>query len=199
MKYCILSGSARHNSNTLRVSKGLARVLQEMGASDIELISFENYDIPNFNQPDPQPDSLTPFQSQLVQAMRGAHSIIFVTPEYNWFPTAEIIQFIHRFGDTPFADIWNEKVFSFVGISSGRGGRIPTVQLGYVVGKLINVFGFQSMVNSKSFEVQFVTKVLGPEGESLDNPEFDKGLNKFTSHLIQVSKRWHGLASGTSI
>ncbi len=190
MKYTILSGSSRKNSATLRVAKGLERILLEKGINDITLIDFEAYDIPFFNGGDILREALTPFQQKVVQGMSEADSIIFLTPEYNWFPSAEMINLIHRLGDNGFEDLWSEKVFSFIGISSGRGGRIPTVQLSYVVGKLINVFGFESVINSKNFEVQFAKKVLDENGASLGNEEFDKGYRAFADYLIRLSERW---------
>lgn len=186
----ILSGSSRHNSSTLRACKGLERVLLSRGVDKVNLISFEEYDISFFNGPDIKPDDLSPFQSRLVQAMEEADSIIMATPEYNWFPSAELINLIHRLADNPFISIWENKVFSFVGVSTGRGGRMPTVQLGYVVDKIISVFNIDSMTNPKSFEIQFVKQVLDADGQSMGNAEFDKGMGVFIDYLVDTTKRW---------
>ena len=194
MKHTILSGSSRKNSTSLKVARAIERTLREQGERDVELVDFEDYDIPFFHTPlDSQ--SLSPFQARLSEAMKSADSIIFVTPEYNWFPSAEIIHLVHRLADTPFKDLWDHKVFSLVGVSTGRGGRMPTVQLGYVIDKIINVFGFESLTNPKSFEVQFANEVLGKSGESLGNAEFDKGLNAFVRYHCRLGLRWK--ASGS--
>lgn len=189
MKHTILSGSSRKNSISLRVSKGLARVLREQGEEDVEVVSFEDYDIPFFNH-EFDPERLTAFQLRLTQAMRSADTILFVTPEYNWFPSAEMVHLVHRLGDTPFRDLWDEKVLSFVGVSNGRGGRMPTVQMGYVIDKLISVFGFESLTNPKSFEVQFAHLVLDEKGHSTGNVDFDRGLKAFADYHIRLSQRW---------
>ena len=189
MKHTILSGSSRKNSISLRVSKALERVLMEQGENEVEVVSFEDYDIPFFNH-DFDPDNLTPFQLRLTNAMRSGHTIIFVTPEYNWFPSAEMVHLVHRLGDTPFRDLWQEKVLSFVGVSNGRGGRMPTVQMGYVVDKLISVFGFESLTNPKSFEVEFAHLVLDEKGRSTGNADFDRGLKAFVDYHIRLSQRW---------
>lgn len=186
----ILSGSSRTNSSTLRACKGLERVLKEKGVEKVNLISFEAYDIPFFNGPDIKPESLSPFQTELVNAMRESDSIIMATPEYNWFPSAELINLIHRLADKPFLSIWENKVFSFVGVSTGRGGRMPTVQLGYVVDKIISVFNISSITNPKSFEIQFVKQVLDADGQSLGNAEFDKGMDQFISYLLRTGEQW---------
>lgn len=189
MKHTILSGSSRKNSTSLQVSRAIERVLGELGESEIEVVDFEDYDIPFFNE-ELDVQNLSPFQTRLANAMRSADSIIFITPEYNWFPSAEIVHLVHRMAGSVFKDLWDNKVFSFVGVSTGRGGRMPTVQLGYVVDKIINFFSFDSVTNPKSFEVQFAGQVLDEEGNSLGSPEFDKGLKAFTNYHIRLSKRW---------
>ncbi|TNE79512.1 MAG: NADPH-dependent oxidoreductase [Bacteroidetes bacterium] len=186
----ILSGSSRTNSSTLRACKGLERVLLERGARKVNVVSFEDFDIPFFNGPDIQPEALTPFQARLVAAMTEADSIIMATPEYNWFPSAELVNLIHRLADKPFLPIWQNKVFSFVGVSTGRGGRMPTVQLGYVVDKIISVLNISAMTNPKSFEIQFIKQVLDAEGQSLGNAEFDRGMELFIDYMLDTTKRW---------
>ncbi|MBI1223559.1 MAG: NADPH-dependent oxidoreductase [Bacteroidetes bacterium] len=189
MKHTILSGSSRKNSTTLLVAKAIRRVLHESGETEIELVDFEDYDIPFFNQ-DIDVNHLSAFQQRLMHSMSAADSIILVTPEYNWFPSAEIVHLVHRMADTEYSSMWDNKVFSFVGVSTGRGGRMPTVQMGYVVDKIINVMNFDSVTNPKSFEVQFAKKVLDAEGNSLGNHEFDQGLRSFVDYHNKLSKRW---------
>ncbi len=156
----------------------------------MDVIDFEDYDISFFNGESIKRNDLTEFQERLIGSMETSDSIVMVTPEYNWFPSAEMINFIHRFGSGEFKDIWDQKVFSFVGVSTGRGGRMPTVQLGYVVDKIINVFGFDSMTNPKSFEMQFIKTALDEEGRSMGNAEFDKGLDIFADYLVKLSDKW---------
>src|SRR5688572_16875926 len=69
MKHTILSGSSRKNSTSLLVSRALERVLLEHGADDVEVVSFEEYDLPFFNG-DLDINNLTPFQHRLITAMR---------------------------------------------------------------------------------------------------------------------------------
>ncbi|HCS21971.1 MAG TPA: NADPH-dependent oxidoreductase [Bacteroidetes bacterium] len=189
MKHTILSGSSRKNSTSLLVSRALERVLAELGENEVEVVNFEDYDIPFFNG-ELDINALTPFQDRLISSMRNADAILFVTPEYNWFPSAEMVQLVHRLAETHFKDLWNHKVFSFVGVSSGRGGRMPAVQLSYVVAKIINVFNLDSLTNPKSFEVQFAGKVLDTAGNSLGSAEFDKGVSAFLDYHIRLTKRW---------
>ncbi len=189
MKHTILSGSSRKSSTSLQVSRAIERVLSELGEDNVEVVDFEDYDIPFFNE-ELDANNLSAFQTRLANAMRTADSIIFITPEYNWFPSAEVIHLVHRMAGPAYKDLWDNKVFSFVGVSTGRGGRMPTVQLGYVVDKIINVFNFDSVTNPKGFEVQFAGQVLDQDGNSMGSPEFDKGLSAFTEYHIRLSKRW---------
>jgi chromate reductase len=57
--------------------------------------------------------------------------------------------------------------------------------------KILNVFNTDSITSPKKFEAKFISKVLDPEGNSLGNPEFDKGLNDFISYTLKIAKRWH--------
>lgn len=66
---------------------------------------------------------------------------------------------------------------------------MPTVQLGYVVDKIISVFGFESITSPKAMEVQFVKQVLDAAGNSLGNAEFDKGLKQFVDYTLNLSQK----------
>ena len=93
MNIAILSGSARTNNNTLRVAKAIAR-LTELD-HNVKLIDFQQYDIPLIAQGGLNPNELSVFQQELVQAMDFAQLIIFVSPEYNWSTTPEILNMLH--------------------------------------------------------------------------------------------------------
>lgn len=189
-KITILCASPRSNSNSLKVSKGLKRVFNEKGFNQVHIVDFKDYDIPFLNQGKVDLNSLTPFQADLINNWSEANLVLIVCPEYNWFPTAEIINLLHQVGDTPFKHLFDNRIFSFVGVSSGRGGRIPTIQLAYVINKLINVLNTHAITAPKSFEVQFAPKVLDADGLSLGNEEFDKGMNLFIEHTIKLMGRY---------
>ena len=188
----IISGSARLGSNTLRVAKAIKRIIEEKTgapASEIEVIDFAPYDIPFYNGQDLQPGQLSAFQQQVASSMRGSSLIFLLSPEYNWFPSAEIINLIHRFGTSSFKDLWDDKVFATCGVSTGRGGRMPAVQLSYVVNKLLNVMNLHSIVSPKMFESQFTTKALNEAGDSLGNAEYDKGLEQFVEYNLTLWRK----------
>jgi multimeric flavodoxin WrbA len=124
MNIAIISGSARANNNTIRVGKALQQRMQGAG-HHVSLIDFQHYDIPLINQGEVGHAHFTPFQQELANAMQHAHTIIIITPEYNWSTTPEILNFLHRFGDRQFKDLFEHKVFATVGVSTGREARFP--------------------------------------------------------------------------
>jgi len=187
----ILAGSSRKNSNTLRVGRAIKRIAGNRGVpeSQIKLVDFEDYDVPFYNGENLHKDNLNTFQQKVYDAMQQASLIFFLSPEYNWFPSAEVINLINRFGERQFTECWAGKVFATCGISSGRGGRIPAVQLSYVLNKLINTMNLTSVVSAKMFESQFTPGALDANGNSLGNLEFDKGLELFVDYNLKLNVR----------
>ncbi len=187
----IVAGSSRKNSNTLRLAKAIRREIRSQhDTEEVRVIDFEEYDIPFLNKGGMIPGELTHFQQHLVDSMAQSGMIIILSPEYNWFPSAEVVNMLHRLGSRHFLPIWENKVFALAGVSSGRGGRIPAMQLSYVINKLLNVFNCQSAVSPKIFESQMTPKVLNEEGESLGNEEYDRGLHDFVAYNLNFYHRW---------
>lgn len=187
MNIQIQSGSPQKNSLSLRVAKALQHQLQ--GHSNT-IVDFNQYDIPFINQGEVTPDNYTPFQQQLITGWEQAQLVIVISPEYNWFPSAELINMLHQMGTRHFRHLFDNKVFAFVGVSSGRGGRIPTTQLTTVYNKLISVLGTHAITSAKSFESQFTKQALDENGHSLGNAEYDKGLTTFLDYSVQLAERW---------
>jgi chromate reductase, NAD(P)H dehydrogenase (quinone) len=190
MHVTLLSGSPRKNSSTLRVAKAVEIALATREINDVSIIDFCDYDIPFINQGSVDRKNPTPFQKQLIESWEKSELIFVITPEYNWFPSAELVNLIHQLGDVEFRDLFDNKVFVFAGVSSGRGGRMPAVQLSYVFNKIVNVLNTISITSSKVFESQFTSKVLDENGLSLGNMEFDKGLDDFVTYSVRVAERW---------
>jgi len=189
MQFCIISGSARANNNTIRVAKAIAKRLKELG-NDVALIDFIRYDIPLINQGQITPENFSAFQQQLVDGMRNANSIIIITPEYNWSTTPEILNWLHRFGEQRFSDLFQNKVFATVGVSTGKGGKAPALHLHTILNKIISFTNLDSVVSARIFESHFTKDVLNIDGDSFGNEMFDKGLTDFIHYTIRVTKRW---------
>ncbi len=188
MQICIISGSARANNNTHRVSLAIELLLK--ANHEISVIDFKEFDIPSLAQGGLKTNALTPFQQNLIDSLFKAEVVMMVSPEYNWSATPEILNMLNLVPNKPFDQIFNNKVFAFIGVSTGKGGKVPALQMMQIVNKLISFSNNDSIVSSRIFEAHFVKEVLKENGDSLGNPMFDKGLNDFCDYTIRIANRW---------
>ncbi|MFY8021262.1 MAG: NAD(P)H-dependent oxidoreductase [Bacteroidia bacterium] len=188
MEICIISGSARANNNTHRVSLAIEKLLSKLHT--VNVIDFKEYDIPSLAQGGMKMSALSSFQESLIHALQKSQVVIMVSPEYNWSATPEILNMLNLVPNKPFDQILNEKVFGFVGVSTGKGGKVPALQMMQIVQKLISFGNHDSIVSPRIFEAHFVKEVLDEEGNSLGNPLFDKGLSDFCTYTLKVAERW---------
>ena len=105
-------------------------------------------------------------------------------------PFAEIINTVHQLAGDSYKHIFDNKVIATCGVSVGRGGRMPAVQLGYVFNKIFNVFNLNSITSPKTFEAQEVIKCIDSDGNLLGNEAFNKGFDSFVQYSVKVAKRW---------
>jgi len=189
MNICILSGSARENNNTIRVALAIKNLL--LSRHQVTLVDFRQYDIPFINQAQIIPQQLSSFQQQLANGMREAQLVIIISPEYNWSTTPEILNFLHRFGEKEFAYLFQNKVFSMVGVSTGKGGKTPALHLTSILNKIISFLNLDSVVSSGIFESHFTKEVLNENGEQLGNAPYEKGLKHYLEYTLRIAERWH--------
>jgi chromate reductase len=188
MRIAIISGSARTNNNTIRVAKAVQRLMGDN--HQVNIVDFMGYDIPLMAQGGLNPNSLTTFQSNLIYTLEDAHIVIIVSPEYNWTTTPELLNMLNYIGNKPFENLFNNKVFAFVGVSTGKGGKTPALHLMQIVSKLISFSNHQSVISTKIFESHFTKEVLDESGESSGNELYDKGLKDFCSYTEKIGNRW---------
>lgn len=187
MNIGIISGSARANNNTLRVAKAI----QLLHPNDnVQLVDFQAYDIPLINQGDIQLNNLSPFQTGLMSAMQNADLLYIITPEYNWSTTPEILNWLHRYGERGLKHLFDEKVITLVGVSTGKGGKAPLLHLTGVLNKIVSFLDLNSFVSPRIFESHFTKEVLDVDGNSTGNAEYDKGLNAFVNYNVKMATRW---------
>lgn len=183
MKITILSGSPRTGSNTLKLSKAIHKLALSLHPqSRCNLINFEESDIPLPNQGSLDFNAPTAFQKNLIESLTGPGYVFVCTPEYNWLPSADLINFINQFATQSNLDLFNNKHYALAGVSAGRGGRIPTLPLATALNKIIGFFDLNSYVSGKIFESQFTPKVVDSDGNLLENAEFNKGLQSFVHY-----------------
>ncbi|MBC7384481.1 MAG: NAD(P)H-dependent oxidoreductase [Bacteroidia bacterium] len=188
MTVTIISGSSRADNNSLRVTKAISELLEP--AHTVNIIDFIGYDIPLTAQGGLNPSLLTPFQDNLIKKIDEAHVIILISPEYNWSTTPEILNMLHLLPYRPFNNLFNNKVFALVGVSTGRGGKAPAIHLMQILNKLISFSNHESIVSPRIFEAHDTKESVDNEGKSLGNAIFDKGLLDFCNYTIKMGERW---------
>jgi len=190
MNICIISGSPLSNSNSIRFCRMLRNKLSALG-HNISIIDFEFYDFPFMNQGEVTMENLSEFQKNLVDCVTGANLVFICSPEYNWMPSAELVNMFHQIGSRAFKTFFDNKVFAVAGISNGKGGKMPCIQLTYVLNKLINHLDCDSIVSSRNFESHFTHKELDKEGNIAGNEIYEKGINGFIEYALRTADRWH--------
>ncbi|MBI1305101.1 MAG: NADPH-dependent oxidoreductase [Bacteroidetes bacterium] len=189
MKAAIISGSSREGNNTLRVANAMKNLILEEGYS-AEVIDFREYDIPFFNGYELDINNLTPFQEKLISAWDQSDLIILISPEYNWFPSAELVNMIHQVGNHDFAHLFDKKVFAFAGVSSGRGGRLPGIQMSSVFDKLISHLHKVSVCSPSKYESHYSPDELSEDGEFVLNTPYRKHMKKFVRYNLDLTLKF---------
>jgi chromate reductase len=181
----IISGSSRPNNNTYKVANAMAKLIQQHHNVKANVIDFKDYDLPFFNQGMMQSAHLSAFQSHLYEQCANAKLIIVISPEYNWFPSAELFQMVNVFGSGQYIDMWKGKVFAMCGVSSGRGGRLPAVYLMELYNKIIHVLNAQSVVSPKLLECPVVDQGFSKDASLLSPSDLEKAMLSF------IQYNWH--------
>ncbi|MFN3604693.1 MAG: NAD(P)H-dependent oxidoreductase [Leptonema sp. (in: bacteria)] len=188
MKVTIISGSSRENSNSLRVAKALENLLKEIHNTTI--IDFRDCDIPPIGRNDLKKNELSQFQSHFVNFLEISELIFFCIPEYNWTTNPEIINALHQMGREEFKDCFENKVFSIVGVSSGRGGRRPAIELSILLNKIISFNKFLGIVSPLILESHETDKNLDSYGNFL-NPVTKEKFKEYLNYTLKITKKWH--------
>ena len=199
MKILILSTSPRTGSYTLRASTYLKSVLAtELPGADITLLDFAGFDISPLGKGGFPSDPTTAFQSELLESWQSASLIIFCSPEYNWTASAETFILLERMGSRTYRDFFDNKVFAVAGVSSGRGGRQPALDISRVLSKIIGFLGTESVVSSKILEIHEVGHNLNEQAQSTGSAVFEDGMRNFVRYNLRLTRRWFHLPSSES-
>jgi chromate reductase len=189
MNVLILSTSHRTNSSSLKVSKYLEDLFSKKGYTT-KIIDFVNDDIPLIGKAELKPNHLTTFQSDLIGAWENSNLIIVVTPEYNWGLNANVINLFHQLGNNTFKHLFHNKIFGLVGVSAGRGGKFPAVDLMILISKLIAFLNQHSIISPKLLELHEVPKNLNENGELISQGNFVIAVNEFVDYTLMIAQKW---------
>lgn len=190
MKIALISTSSRKNSNSLRFVNYLRHILAEEDQHEVSIVTFENYDIPFVGQGFVKKEMLTPFQQELINAWEAADLVVFAMPEYNWTAPPQVTNAAHQLGGPVFKHLFDNKVFAMVGISSGRGGRQPALDMTTVINKLISFTNSYSIVSPKLYESHETAKNLDENGHSVGNEIYEQTARAFLEYTLNVAHRW---------
>lgn len=193
MKVAVISTSPRKGSNSLKVAKYIQSLVKEQGIKEISIAHFEEIDIPMVGRGSLDKDNLSAFQQNLISTWGEADVVIFTVPEYNWITSGELINAMHQLGGKPFAHLFNNKVFAFVGVSSGRGGRMPALEMTTLTNKLISFLNQYSIISPKLFESHETGNNLTEDGESTGNEIYERGATDFVQYTLRIAKQWYGV------
>ncbi len=194
MKITLISTSSRKNSNSLRFVSYLRHILAEEGQHEVSIVTFEDYDIPLVGQGSVQKDALTPFQEELISAWEAADLVLFAMPEYNWTAPPQATNTIHQLGGPAFKHLFDNKVFAMAGISNGRGGRQPALDMTTVVNKIISFTNSYSIVSPKLYESHETDQNLDENGHFNGHEVYERTVRAFLHYTLNVAQRW-GLPS----
>jgi chromate reductase len=186
----IISASPQKDSNSLRFAKALQHLLAERSFIGVEVVNFETYDIPWVGAGNINLHQLTDFQQQLITVWEKSDLLFIVAPEYNWSFSPQLINALDQLGGKTFAHLFDNKVFAIAGVSSGRGGRQPAIQLTTVLNKLINFLDGDSVIVPRIFESQETDKMLDADGYFTGSEAYVKGANAFVEYSLRIAQRW---------
>ncbi|AUD01112.1 NAD(P)H-dependent oxidoreductase [Spirosoma pollinicola] len=190
MKITLISTSPRKNSNSLRFVSYLRHLLAEEGQHEVSIVTFEQYDIPFVGQGSVKPDHLTPFQQELIGAWDAADLVLFAMPEYNWTAPPQATNIIHQLGGPAFKHLFENKAFAMVGISNGRGGRQPALDMTTVMNKIISFTNSYSIVSPKLYESHETDKNLDEHGHFIGHEVYERTVKAFLTYTLNVAHRW---------
>ncbi|GAB4034508.1 NAD(P)H-dependent oxidoreductase [Spirosoma jeollabukense] len=190
MKITLIATSPRKNSNSLRFVSYLQHLLAEEGQHDVTILDFEQYDVPFVGQGSVKRETLTPFQAQLISAWEAADLVLFAMPEYNWTAPPQATNLVHQLGGPAFKHLFENKVFAMAGISNGRGGRQPALDMTTVVNKLISFTNSYSIVSPKLYESHETDKNLDEQGHFVGHEVYERTAKAFLHYTLNVTQRW---------
>jgi chromate reductase len=190
MNIAIIATSPRKNSNSLRFSNYLQKIAQNTGYENVTVVDFHYFDIPSVGRGTINKEALTDFQSELLSAWTAADLVFFITPEYNFTVNGDLLNALHQLGSKDFVYLFHDKVFALAGVSSGRGGKTPCLELTTVINKIINFSHQYSVVSPRIFESHETHKNLDDKADSTGNKVYEDGVKAFLDYSLEVTKRW---------
>jgi NAD(P)H-dependent FMN reductase len=119
----VIVGSTRQGRFSDKPAQWILRQLQKRDGIEAQLLDLRDFPMPFFDQPlTPAMPGRAPYENQVVKrwtaAIAASDGFVFVTPEYNYGPSAVLKNAI----DWVYPE-WNRKAAAFVSYGSAMGAR----------------------------------------------------------------------------
>jgi NAD(P)H-dependent FMN reductase len=119
----VIVGSTREGRFSEKPAKWILQHLKKREGVDARLLDLRDFPMPFFDQPAPPAmPGRPPYKNEVVQrwtaAIAQSHGFVFVTPEYNYGPSAVLKNAI----DWVYPE-WHRKAVGFVSYGSAMGAR----------------------------------------------------------------------------
>jgi NAD(P)H-dependent FMN reductase len=119
----VIVGSTRQGRFSEKPAQWILRRLQERDGIEAKLLDLRDFPMPFFDQPmTPAMPGRMPYENDVVKrwtaAIAASDGFVFVTPEYNYGPSAVLKNAI----DWVYPE-WNRKAAAFVSYGSAMGAR----------------------------------------------------------------------------
>jgi NAD(P)H-dependent FMN reductase len=180
---CLIAGTNRPQSQTLRVTRLLEKRYKALGATtqvlDLNTLPVEIFSPGAYAE---KPVSFAPF----TDAVLKADGLVIVTPEYNGSFPGVLKLFIDML---KFPESFEKKPVAFVGVAAGMWGALRSVEQLEGIFKYRNAYLFNERVFLPRVETQ-----LNPDDsftQALTGQLVDSQVKNFIAFVEQI-KKLHG-------
>ncbi len=175
MKIAVISASMRGESQSLKVSQWLVDHLKALGA-EAELVDLHQLDLPMYDVGETE----APDKEKLLKTLGEAEGAVFVSPEWDGMMSHGLVSMLHYLGKE-----LAHKPVMLVGVSSGRGGHYPLMQM--------RTMGYKNnhyVISPEALLVQGVNDMMNnhePEAGSVDE-SVQRRADYALRNLIEYAK-----------
>lgn len=159
----------RSGSQSLKVTHWLQNYLKSLDVDTI-VLDLHELNLPMFTDEQEETEA----EQNVLKALDSADGVVFVSPEWNGTMSHGLVNMLHYVG-TELA----HKPVTLVGVSSGRGGHYPLMQM-----RIMNYKNTHFVVSPESFLVQDVKKILNDDDMSDDAQ--DASIKKRARYALNV-------------
>lgn len=179
MKLNIIIGSTRPGRVGPTVAKWVKELADQHGKFEVEIVDLADFDLPVFNEPNHP--RMQKYESEATRkwaaSVDSADAFLFLTPEYDYFPPASLINAIQYL-----AIEWGYKPAGIVSYAFVSGGLRAAQELRTLLGNL-NAHALPQVV-----PVPFFPKFISEDGAFTANDEMNAGATALLDELY----KWAG-------